>query len=261
MPIETLTKPKQPDNARPFLFDRSFDRGQSVRKQAVAKTADAKSAGAEELPALPAEPEEAPPPPPTFSEEEMEAARAAAREEGRLAGLEEARVADEARAAALLEEIGRGLERLGHAEDSRRRETEAGSLELLREAVARLLPAYTEAHGANEIEAVVREALDLMLSAEAVTLRLPAAQAETLTPRIEETARQAGFEGRIRILPDPALGPSDVSVDWGDGEASRRFDQAMQHLTQSLDAAIARLGQQDGGPHDGAAPDDEKEAG
>jgi flagellar assembly protein FliH len=259
MPIETLTKPKQPDNARPFLFDRSFDRGQSVRKQVVAKQADAKSASAEELPALPAEPEA--PPPPTFSEEEMEAARAAAREEGRLAGLEEARVADEARAAALLEEIGRGLERLGQAEDARRRDTEAGSLELLREAVARLLPAYTEAHGAKEIEAVVRDALDLMLSAEAVTLRLPAAQVETLTPRIEETARHAGFEGRIRILPDPALGPSDVSVDWGDGEASRRFDQAMQHLTHSLDAAIARLGQQDGGPHDGAAPDDEKEAG
>lgn len=259
MAIETLTKPKAPAGAKPFLFDRSFDRGTGRKPGAPsAKEAEAKAKQAA-ADAPPPEPEL--PPAPTFSEEELAAAQAAAFEEGRQAGLAEAQAEREAEIGRMMAMLSGELGRAFQSRDAEQAATQAACLELIDHGFARLMPVLAQEHGAEEIRAVLANALEMMLSASAITLRLSPERAEDMADRLEETARMAGYEGRLRILPDPAFGPSDISVDWGDGRADRRLGDAMKALDGAVAAARTRA-EALAGPEALAvpAPDDEKEA-
>ena len=58
-----------------------------------------------------------------------------------------------------------------------------------------------------------------------------------MTPLLERIARETGFSGRIVILGDEAMQPTDVRVEWADGGASR--DGAA--LESALESMVARL--------------------
>src|SRR3546814_2280324 len=64
--------------------------------------------------------------------------------------------------------------------------------------------------------------------------------APNLVPEIEQRLKaavaSAGFEGRLVVAADAALGPADCGIDWGDGGAERDMDG----LWREIDAAIAR---------------------
>jgi len=257
MAIETLTKPKAPAGAKPFLFDRNFDRSSS-RKVAEAQAAEAKAKqAAVEISA----PEPEPPPAPTFSEEDLAAARAAAFEEGRQAGLAEAHAEREEETVRMMAMLAGELGQVFHFRDADNAALEAACLDLVERSFAKLMPVLAQQHGAEEIRAVLANALEMMLSAAAITLRLSPQRAEDLAERLEETARMAGYEGRLRILPDPSCGPSDIAVDWGDGRADRRLGQALDTLNSAIAGARARA-EALAGPRALLAPgsDDEEEA-
>src|SRR3546814_1221045 len=65
--------------------------------------------------------------------------------------------------------------------------------------------------------------------------------APNLVPEIEQRLKaavaSAGFEGRLVVAADAALGPADCGIDWGDGGAERDMDG----LWREIDAAIAEL--------------------
>ena len=256
MAIESLTKPKAPAGAKPFTFDRSFDRGAAKKPMTKEAEAKAKLAAAE---APPPEPE--PPPPPSFSEEELQAAKAAAWEEGREAGLAEARAEQEAEIARAMQSLSGDIAQAFENSMAELAALEAACLELAERTFTRLMPVLAEEHGDAEILAVLKNALEMMLSTDAITLRLSPERADQLGDKLEETARMAGFEGRMRILPDPSFGPSDISVDWGDGRADRRLGDALQVVDDAVAAARSRA-EQKAGVMALSAPvaDDEKEA-
>src|SRR3546814_9350047 len=65
--------------------------------------------------------------------------------------------------------------------------------------------------------------------------------APNLVPEIEQRLKaavaSAGFEGRLVVAADAALGPADCGIDWGDGSAERDMDG----LWREIDATIAEL--------------------
>lgn len=259
MAIETLTKPKAPAGAKPFLFDRSFDRGSNRKAGAAASQAaeaKAKQAAAE---AAPPEPE--PPPAPTFSEEELAAARAAAFEEGRQAGIDEARAEREVEIVRMMAMLAGELGQVFRFRDADNAALEAACLTLAERGFHGLMPVLAQQHGAQEIQAVLSNTLEMMLSATAITLRLSPDRVEDLAERLEEVARMAGYEGRLRILPDASCGPSDISVDWGDGRADRRLGQALETLNSAIADARDRAEAQAGArAFSSRAAADEKES-
>src|SRR3546814_15298785 len=94
-----------------------------------------------------------------------------------------------------------------------------------------------------------------------MTVRVAPNLVPEVEQRLEAAVASAGFEGRLVVAADAALGPADCGIDWGDGGAERDMDG----LWREIDAAVADLLAPHGaafGPADGreenpsAHPDD-----
>src|SRR5260221_9088338 len=94
-------------------------------------------------------------PEPTFTRAELEAARAAARQEGRQSGVSEASASAEGRLADATDALASGFASLLARADEIPRETEAHALELLRMVAAKAVPALARKEPLAELEAMV----------------------------------------------------------------------------------------------------------
>jgi flagellar assembly protein FliH len=206
---------------RRFLFETSFDEGQRA----------APSPRAPEAAAAPAAP-----PAPAFTAEDIAAARALGHAEGELAGRTTAAADGDRRLATALEALGPQLQA---ALEARRQADEAvakGAVELAMTVVRKMLPEAARRKGLAEIEAVVAECLATMAEEPRVVVRVADSQLDPMRLRVGEVTRTLGYDGAVVLLADPAMGPSDVRVDWADGGAER----LTAHLWEEIDAILAR---------------------
>ncbi len=217
-------------SAKPFLFEKSFDDPTTVRlgqkKKAEAEAIEA-AAEAARITALP-------PPPPTFSEEEFETAVAAAREEGKLAGNEEATAEISNQIISHLQIITAQLAVL-HDKQQLANETHAATLaQVTGEILSKLLPYYALTNGAQEIVTFVRDCITPIIDDSRVTIQL----AEEIKPHLEDkliqVAEEAGFEGRLLIVANAEMGPSDAKVNWGTGGAERDWDSIWEQINEAI---------------------------
>src|SRR3546814_3737234 len=70
-----------------------------------------------------------------------------------------------------------------------------------------------------------------------MTVRVAPNLVPEVEQRLEAAVASAGFEGRLVVAADAALGPADCGIDWGDGGAERDMDG----LWREIDAAVADL--------------------
>lgn len=245
MAADSTARMKTPAGAKPFLFNRSFDRAPATAPKKPAEPAAEREQPEVEAAAPPPEPEA-----PSFSQEELDAARAEALEEGRAQGLEEARQSQEAANGEVLARMAEALARLDDSARANRAASEAALLRFAGTAFARLMPAYAEAHGEAEILAVMREVAGLILGEAVLSVRLRPDRLTALEPDLQALMGKAGFDGRLKLVGDDELGPSDVAIDWGDGQASRRMERAEAAFAQALEETLRALD-----PPDPPAPD------
>ena len=203
-----------------FLFDTSFDKERSER----AKAAAAAKAAAEA------------PPPPTFSEEELAAARQAAFAEGRSAGIAEAEATHAKRLAIAVEGLPPLFARLAEQVASEAEEQRRETLEAAVTVVRKLFPQFARDNGLDEIRAVVEACLERLRDEPRVVIRCADEDLDPLRERIEQSAAQGGFEGKLVFLADENLASGDLRVEWADGGAER--NQAA--LWKEIDAIIER---------------------
>lgn len=213
--------------ARPFLFDRSFD--DEARRRAARKKAAVEAQAA-------AEEEEAPPPPPTYSEEELAAAKEQAWRDGHAAGVEEAKQQQNAATDALLESIAAQVSGLHVHQDIANERLAAEVAGLGADIVRKILPAYAERHGVDEIKAVLGECLQRLTLESRISVSVAESARDSIEPHLEALVARSGFEGRVMLVADPDLGPAEVIVTWDNGGVDRR-DAA---LWERLDEILAR---------------------
>ena len=173
---------------------------------------------------------------PTFSRAELDAARAAAMEEGRQAGLIEARASLEQRLADTVDRLSAGLDALLAREEEIRRETERQAIELLRTALAKALPELARAGPLAEIEAMIASSLAEVVDEPRIVLRVPNDLFDPLRQRLGAIAQRSGYAGKFVILAEDTLGPGDCRLEWSDGGAERN----LRRLGQAIDAALTR---------------------
>lgn len=204
-------------NAKPFLFEKSFDSPNRSREAARKKEEEEAAA----LAAQQAAEEDLPPPPPTFSEEELHAARQAAYSEGLEAGRADARAVAETELSRVMDSLTAALAVIQDRQTLANEVAAAEMARIVAGTMRKILPTYTARHGADEIVSIVQECLPYVQENGKLTIRVPQSQKEVLEERIDEIVTASGFEGRLFVIGDPALQSSDVKVDWGTGGAER----------------------------------------
>jgi flagellar assembly protein FliH len=221
---------------RKYLFERSFDLVAAEPEpepepEPIVETPPPVEVVAEE------------PPPPVFSEAELAAARAAAHAEGEAVGHQAAAAANEARITELVQQIAVAVPTLVNDRDQAVTAVSHEAARLAHAMVRRLMPELARRYRIEEIEAVVLDSLNKALDQPRIIIRAPADVAGYLGDRLETVARQHGFAGRVIVLSEQNLGPSDVKVEWGDGGAERCIQRAWGDIEATVQRVVAKLEQ------------------
>jgi flagellar assembly protein FliH len=149
--------------------------------------------------------------------QQIAAAEARAYRDGFDAGQREARAESDRRSALALEEIGIAMRGIAtrFSTIETRMETEAVDVAV---AVARkLCSELMAAQPLAEVMALVAECFSHLVSTPHLVVRIHEGLYDAARQRIERTASQSGFEGRLVILADPEIEFGDCRIEWADG--------------------------------------------
>ena len=164
-----------------------------------------------------------------YSTEEIDTLSARAREQGMKSGQVRAAETQAQEIAKLVEILREILARSSQATDDVREEASLLALAAARKLAAAAVDALPSA----DVEEVLRHALHQALGEPRVVLHTSPKVAELLKPRLAEIAHEEGFEGRVVVSGEAALGHADCRIEWRGGGAER---------SESLiEAAIAEL--------------------
>jgi flagellar assembly protein FliH len=171
-----------------------------------------------------------------FTRADLDAAHAAGREAGREAALAAAAEATEARIAAALDAIDRGIAALNEAHAALAHEAQCQAVALLRAVLQRAVPALCRKDPLAELEAMVTDCLGELLDEPRLVLRVSDALFDAVQQRISGLAQTAGYAGKIVLLADAALADGDGRIEWADGGAERDT----RRIAEDVDAFLAR---------------------
>ncbi len=222
---------------RKFLFDNDFGEApQSTVAGARAKGAAAAAPGAP-----------AAPPPPMFTEAEMQGACDVARRKGEEAGIargrSEAIAAFDKQVAAMLGTIAQQTAAIAK---SLAAEAQAAgkSVDLALAIVRKLHPALVERHGLSEIESVLGQCLESLKQEPRLVAYVHSARLDALQERLAQLSASSGFEGRVVLIGDDAMGESDCRVEWADGGVEREAGRIWRTIEETLNRYIAADGRE-----------------
>lgn len=182
------------------------------------------------------EPEPDLPPPPTFTEEDLQVVREAAYEEGHRNGTAEANETQQALLAASLERVSNALAMLDSAQADANDANQRIAARVAMAVLKKVLPAACEQNAFEEIVRTVHECLGHVLDEPRIIVRVDSSLVDPMRERLEQTAIEHGFEGRVVVQADARVVIGDCRVEWTDGGAER--DQA--RLVADIETAVNR---------------------
>lgn len=171
--------------------------------------------------------------PPPLTEDDLAAAREAGRQEGEQAGRAAVLAEQSARTAEALTAI---AQQLRDAQDAALAAAETNATafaDVVIQTLGTAFPTLADRYGADEIRRVidlVRTALEHSVDPE---IRVHPSLADVVAQAVAPLRRPP------RILPDAAIAPGDITIDWKDGGAAR----AAAPLWPKLMAALQPIGE------------------
>ncbi|HXC56883.1 MAG TPA: FliH/SctL family protein [Rhizomicrobium sp.] len=159
-----------------------------------------------------------------YSTDEIDLLSAKAREQGMKSGQVRAIEAQTLEIAALTEILRNVLAQSSKAADEVRREASLLALAAAR----KLAAAALEMLPAADVEEALRHALHQAQGEPRVVLHASPRVAELLKARLAEIAHEEGFEGRVVVTGEAALGNADCRIEWrgGGAECSEKVIEA-----------------------------------
>ena len=231
-------------SVRKFMFDTDFDAETDVGTRSAARPSAKPKPAAKEPPA-PVEPPP-PPPAPTFSEAELKAATDKARADGQKAGETKGRNAAmgeiEQRVAAALQSIADHVVQLQTKFATDRQAILGDASALALAILKKMLPELSRRGGLVEVEAQLARCLQEQRREPRLVARVSPELAPELEPRIATLSANAGFEGRLYIVADDRLGPTDCAVEWADGGMERHAAEIWNEVSAALERCLVLQG-------------------
>jgi len=164
-----------------------------------------------------------------YTTEEIDALSARARDQGMKSGQVRAAEQQTQEIAKLVDVMRDVVTRSSRAADDVRKEASLIALAAAR----KLASAAVDALPAADVEDVLRHALHQALGEPRIVLHTSPKVAEILRPRLAEIAAEEGFDGRVVVTGEAAMGHADCRIEWRGGGAERS--------ESTIEAAIADL--------------------
>jgi len=132
--------------------------------------------------------------------------------------------------------IADGMERLDKALAGIEARLETEAVEVAVAVAGKLAPELIAREPFAEISALATESFSHLVKAPHVVVHIGVEAFEPAKVKLDEIAHARGFEGRLVVLPDPAMAPGDCRIEWADGGVAR--DRAATLAT--IDDVVAR---------------------
>jgi flagellar assembly protein FliH len=178
---------------------------------------------------------------PVYSAAQLQQAAQEAHALGRAEAAAEAKQAQEEVIAAALKHIGVAAEALAKNEDRREIEKDAAAVTLAMKVAHKLMPQFAQKYALPEIERAILDSLDARRDEPRIAVMVPTQHLEALAARIDALALEKGFAGKMILIADDHLKPSDCRVEWADGGAERLYDRLYLQIETEFAKAIAGM--------------------
>lgn len=175
----------------------------------------------------------------TYSEDQLMMAKTQAYAQGKNEAAAEARASQETQTHQLLGQLIIHLERLIVAEDRREIENMTAATRLAMRVTHKLLPQMAEKFSLPEIERVILESLEVRKDEQRIAIMVSAQHLDTMKERLDRLALERGFAGKLILIADDTMGPSDCRVEWADGGAERMYERLFAQIEMEFAKAIA----------------------
>ena len=222
---------------RKFLFDNDF--GEAPQSSVGSSVGGAQAKGGASAAGKGASAPAAPPPP-MFTEMQgaCDIARRKGEEAGATRGRNEAVTAFDKQVAATLSTIAQQTAAI--AKNIAAEAQAAGkSTELALAIVRKLHPALVERQGLAEIESVLGQCLESLKQEPRLVAYVHSARLDALQERLTQLSASSGYEGRVVLIGDDAMGESDCRVEWADGGVEREAGRIWRAVEEALARYIA----------------------
>lgn len=180
---------------------------------------------------------------PLYTEAQLLLAKEQAREQGKSEGVKDTRLSQEEHLNKCLDKTINLLEKLILAEERREIEQMMNTVKLTAKVTHKLLPAFAENYSLDEIERVLTAAIEARRDEPRIAVTVPAMHLETLRVKIDGMAVERGYAGKLILIADDHMSPSDVRVEWADGGAERMYERLYAQVEAEFAKAI--LGMQE----------------
>ncbi len=178
---------------------------------------------------------------PVFTEEQLIVAKMQAQQQGKVEGAKEATQALAEQANRALAAIAAACEKLASQEDAREVQQMMSATKIAMRIAHKLMPQFAERYSLQEIERVIMKAVEARRDEPRIAITVPTMHLETLRLNIDQLAHERGFAGKVILLSDDSMAPSDVRVEWADGGAERLYERLFSQVEAEIAKAIAGM--------------------
>lgn len=178
------------------------------------------------------------PPPPVFSMDELNAAKAAAYEQGKQDGMRDALTRIEQQTADVLSVIRDHFAILFDAEDRRSRTFEKESVQLGYTIFAKAFPALNRRFGLEDVKTAITDILETMREQPEIVIDVPPDYVTIIQRHIDGLFRQEGGP-RCTIRGNDALGPGQCKMAWVNGSAMRNGAHLADQIRVQIEHVLA----------------------
>ena len=217
-------------NAKPFLFDISFDEPTTVKLSIENNTMDINKKTEDEIkkniPDIPS--------PPTFSIKDMEDAQREAFNNGYKNGVDTTNAENDSKILDVMQLI---TAKLAILEDKQQLANETNSILLAQitgKILTKLMPSYINNNGEDEIIFFLQTCISHIVDNDKVVIHVANDVKDNLEYKLSQICEDAGFEGRVIIIGKDNMGSSDININWQSGNAERNWDKIWDKINIAI---------------------------
>ncbi len=99
----------------------------------------------------------------------------------------------------------------------------------------KIIPSYVEKNGVDEIDSLVSKTIAEMNQEPRLVIRVAESQFEEANEHINDLAKNQAYVGKIVLLGEADLAPSDCRIEWADGGIERNQEKMWEDITHIID--------------------------